>query len=559
MNTPFFFENLTKDLENYQRAVDAHSIVAITDARGVITHVNDKFCDISQYSYAELMGGTHKIINSGYHSRLFFKKLWKTIASGNIWQGEICNRAKDGSVYWVDTTIVPLTDSAGSLKYYISIRTDITQLKNAEAQARYMALHDELTGLPNRHFMKEYLAAVIESNGLNQAYGALLMLDLDHFKNINDAFGHDVGDDLLKVLSIRLSQHIHPKNVVVRLGGDEFLIILSELSSIEEDARREVRDIAEYIHKECSRPFLLNGKLTHTSVSMGIAMFCNNTLQAHELLKHADMALYEVKRMGRNDILFFDASIEQRILVEQSLLSDFRLALKRNELQLFYQVLVDAEQNIKGYEALLRWQHPVHGLMLPERFMHLIEKTELIHTVGYQVLELACQQLLAWHQQDEASHWVIAVNVSAEQFKNHHFEKNVVEIIEKYAVNPALLRFELTESMFYADLNQSIKTMQTLIEFGIQFSMDDFGTGYSSLSYLRLLPLDQLKIDRSFMAGMLSNPEDLAVIKTIIALAKILGLTVVAEGIESEAQFLLLKESGCYLFQGYYFGYPSKF
>lgn len=179
MNTPFFFENLTKDLENYQRAVDAHSIVAITDARGVITHVNDKFCDISQYSYAELMGGTHKIINSGYHSRLFFKKLWKTIASGNIWQGEICNRAKDGSVYWVDTTIVPLTDSAGSLKYYISIRTDITQLKNAEAQARYMALHDELTGLPNRHFMKEYLAAVIESNGLNQAYGALLMLDLD--------------------------------------------------------------------------------------------------------------------------------------------------------------------------------------------------------------------------------------------------------------------------------------------------------------------------------------------------------------------------------------------
>ncbi|WP_180028930.1 bifunctional diguanylate cyclase/phosphodiesterase [Acinetobacter sp. YH16032] len=557
MDTQLQLEKIVKDLENYKVAIDAHSIVAITDARGVITHVNEKFCNISQYSYEELVGSTHKIINSGYHPRSFFKYMWKAISSGEIWKGEICNRAKNGSLYWVETTIVPLKDNNGVLQNYISIRTDITQLKNSEDHARYMALHDELTGLPNRRFMQERMLEVIESCKQNGTHSALMMLDLDNFKNINDTLGHDRGDDLLKMVSVRLIECVAQQNAIVRLGGDEFLIILSDLSSDESAANQEVMQIADKVRAALNEPFILKDQKIHTSSSIGIFIFRNSELPKNELLKYADMALYQAKENGKNCICMFDPEMEQSVIAKAALLNDLRLALLRDEFQLYYQILVNREEEVIGYEALLRWSHPEHGLILPGRFIEEVEKTDLIHDVGNRVLVLACQQLKDWSQYPESSNWTISVNISVEQFRKTDFDKNVLRIIDEAGIDPTLLRLELTESMFYTDMHNSIEKMKKLIERGLRFSMDDFGTGYSSLNYLKMLPLDQLKIDRSFVENIVGNPRDIAIVKTIIDLAQILDLNVVAEGVETEEQFQVLKENGCNTFQGYYFGRPQ--
>lgn len=557
MDTQLQLEKIVKDLENYKVAIDAHSIVAITDARGVITHVNEKFCNISQYTYKELVGATHKIINSGYHPRTFFKYMWKTISSGEIWKGEICNRAKNGSLYWVETTIVPLKDNNGILQNYISIRTDITQLKNSEDHARYMALHDELTGLPNRRFMQERMREVIDSCKQNGTHSALMMLDLDNFKNINDTLGHDRGDDLLKMVSVRLMECVHQRNSIIRLGGDEFLIILSDLSTDQVLAHQEVVRVADQVKYALNEPFILKEQKILTSPSIGIYIFCNSELPKNELLKYADMALYQAKENGKNCVCIFDPEMEQNVLAKAALLSDLRMALMRDEFQLYYQILVDANKKVIGYEALLRWSHPVHGLVLPGHFIEEVEKSDLIHDVGNRVLVMACQQLKAWSTQPESSEWTISVNISVEQFRKSDFDKNVIRIIDEAGVDPSLLRLELTESMFYTDMQNSIEKMKKLIDRGLRFSMDDFGTGYSSLNYLKMLPLDQLKIDRSFVENIVGNPRDIAIVKTIITLAQILDLNVVAEGVETEEQFLLLQENGCNTFQGYYFGRPQ--
>lgn len=556
MDTQLQLEKIVKDLENYKVAIDAHSIVAITDARGVITHVNEKFCNISQYTYEELVGSTHKIINSGYHPRSFFKYMWKTIAHGEIWKGEICNRAKNGSLYWVETTIVPLKDNNGILQNYISIRTDITQLKNSEDHARYMALHDELTGLPNRRFMQERMREVIRGCRQTGAYSALMMLDLDNFKNINDTLGHDRGDDLLKMVSVRLMDVCNGHSII-RLGGDEFLVILSELSTNHKEAHLEVMRIADQVRNALNEPFILRDEKIHTSSSIGIYMFCNSELPKSELLKYADMALYQAKENGKNCICMFDPEMEQQVLAKAALLNDLRMALMRDEFQLYYQRLVDHNQNIVGYEALLRWIHPEHGLVLPGRFIEEVEKTELIHDVGNRVLEIACEQLRIWSEQPKSAEWTLSVNISVEQFRKADFDKNVIRIIDEAGIDPSLLRLELTESMFYTDMNNSIEKMKKLIERGVRFSMDDFGTGYSSLNYLKMLPLYQLKIDRSFVENIVNNPRDIAIVRTIIELAKILDLNVVAEGVETQEQFDVLRENGCSTFQGYYFGRPE--
>ncbi|WP_338560659.1 putative bifunctional diguanylate cyclase/phosphodiesterase [Acinetobacter sp. KS-LM10] len=557
MDTQLQLEKIVKDLENYKVAIDAHSIVAITDTRGVITHVNEKFCKISQYSFQELVGSTHKIINSGYHPRTFFSNMWRSIAQGEIWKGEICNRAKNGSLYWVDTTIVPLKDNNAVLQNYISIRTDITELKSSEDRLRYMALHDELTGLPNRRFMQEQMVHVIESGKEQGTHTALMMLDLDNFKNINDTLGHDNGDELLKMVATRLLECVTSKDTIVRLGGDEFLIILPNLSENEEQAHLTVMEIADRVRNRLNDYFILNAQKIHTSPSIGIFNFKNMELPKNELLKYADMALYQAKENGKNCICVFNPIMEQSVLAKAALLTDLRLALLRDEFQLYYQILVDQDKNILGYEALVRWVHPIHGLILPGKFIEEVEKTDLIHELGNKVLIMACRQLKEWSKDPNYADKSISVNISVEQFRKADFDQNVIRIIDEAGIDPRLLRLELTESMFYTDMQNSIEKMKKLIQQGLRFSMDDFGTGYSSLNYLKMLPLDQLKIDRSFVENIAGNPRDFAIVKTIIELALTLDLNVVAEGVETEEQFLLLKENGCNTFQGYYFGRPQ--
>lgn len=549
-------EKILKDFENYKLAIDAHSIVAITDNRGVITHVNEKFCDISQYEYHELVGTTHKIINSGFHPRSFFKQMWKTIAQGNIWKGEICNRTKHGKLYWVDTTIVPLKDNNGLLKNYISIRTDITQLKSSEDHAKYMALYDELTGLPNRRYVKDRLKKVIELSKESQNHSAIMMMDLDNFKTVNDTLGHDYGDNLLKMVANRVKKCVRETETIARLGGDELLIILSNLSENEETAQAQAQAIAERISNSIYEPFNLENQIIQTSVSIGIFVFNDASIPQNELLKYADMALYQAKANGKNCICTFDPMMEQNVISRASLLSDLRQALIRNEFELYYQPIVDQHKNIIGYEALLRWIHPVRGLILPGEFIEQAEKSDLIHLIGNRVLIMACQQLYQWSQNPESAHWTVSVNISVQQFRKSDFEENIIQIIQDSKANPHRLRLELTESMFYTDMQSSIEKMKKLIEIGVRFSMDDFGTGYSSLNYLKLLPLDQLKIDRSFVKNMVDNSRDIAIVNTIINLAHILDLNVVAEGVETEEQFICLAQNKCFTFQGYLFGRP---
>jgi diguanylate cyclase (GGDEF)-like protein/PAS domain S-box-containing protein len=444
------------------------------------------------------------------------------------------------------------------------ILDDFTERKAAEAQIRYLAFYDPLTRLPNRRLMLDRLAHALATSERSRRSGALIFIDLDNFKALNDTRGHAIGDQLLVEISIRLQGSVRQGDTVARLGGDEFLVMLEDLDN-GGFAAAQAEAVAVKILAALGQPYLLEvaveGGLRsvvahHCTSSMGISLYCGHQERADELIKRADLAMYQAKAAGRNTLRFFDPAMQAAVMARAALEADLRLGLQEKQFVVHYQAQVDGTACLTGAEALVRWQHPQRGLVAPLDFIPLAESTGLILPLGRWVLETACAQLVAWASNPATAQLTLAVNVSARQFHHPDFVDQVLAILAGSGANPQKLKLELTETLLLDDLDDTIGKMHVLKEQGVGFALDDFGTGYSSMAYLKRLPLDQLKIDRSFVRDVLTDPSDAAIARTIVALGQSLGLMVIAEGVESEEQRDFLASIGCYAYQGYLFGRP---
>ena len=433
---------------------------------------------------------------------------------------------------------------------------DFTERKDAEAEIHNLAYFDPLTKLPNRRlFLNRFQLALLNS-ARTKKYGTVMFLDLDNFKNVNDTLGHSVGDFLLAEVAVRIKGSVREEDTVARLGGDEFVILIEGIDTNAEVTSKRAAHIAEKIHDLLSDPYQISQYKNQTTASIGVALFRGTEKSVDDILKYADMAMYKAKDSGRNAIRFFDPAMQQAIEIHSALEADLRSALPNMQLSVHYQIQVDNHRNPVGVEALLRWHHPVRGMVSPQLFIPIAEETLLIIEIGLWVMKTSALQLLEWSKQEHTCHLSIAVNVSALQFKMPDFVKHVDTLIKKFGINPALLKLELTESTVLNDVDDVIAKMHALKALGIKLSMDDFGTGYSSLSYLTRLPLNQLKIDQSFVRDINIDHFDSVMVQTIIAMAKNFHLEVIAEGVETEEQFRFLEENDCLTYQGFYFGKP---
>ncbi len=469
---------------------------------------------------------------------------------------EMFRRREDGSRMWVSISGAPIFDSRGVFTGYRGTGREISARKQAEADIERLAFFDALTGLPNRRLLIDRLSQAVAASGRHASFGALLFIDLDNFKVLNDTRGHHMGDELLKQVASRLTDCVRSVDTVARLGGDEFVVMLEELGATELDAAAQAESVGKKILAALNQHFELGGQEHHSSPSIGVTLFFDHQQSVDELLQRADLAMYQSKAAGRNTLRFFDPVMQAAASARAALEIDLRHALLHQEFMLHYQPVVDEHSVITGVEALLRWRHPERGLVSPAEFIPVAEQAGLIIPLGQWVLAAACAQLVAWNNSAVTRRLTVAVNVSARQFRHPDFTAQLLELLRVSGANPYRLKLELTESMLLSDFDDVIVKMGELRSIGVNFALDDFGTGYSSLSYLKRLPLDQLKIDQSFVRDVLTDPNDAAIARTILSLARSLDLSVVAEGVETAGQRDFLLQCGCKAFQGYFFGRP---
>ena len=533
--------------------------IVVTDAARNIIKVNAAFTTITEYSEKEALGKNPKILQSGKHDRAFYRAMWSALHEHQHWQGEIWSRRKSGEIYPEWLSITSIHNAKHKVTHYIGMFSDITLRKSSEAHIHFMAYYDALTQLPSRTLVGDRLKQALALSHRNNTHGALLMLDLDRFKMINDSLGHLVGDKVLQETAKRLIACVREQDTAARLGGDEFVVLLPGLSRDKRNASIQAGNVAQKIIKELGELITIDEHKLQVGVSIGIAMYPSDTNQLENLIQLADNAMYKVKGSGRNHYHYYTASMQEEANTRLSMQNDLHQAIEKQEFELFYQPQINIETNrICGAEALIRWNHPEKGLVLPLDFISVAEDTGLIIPIGTWVIEQACQALSTWNEftNTPIEYLAVNVNVSSRQFQQKNFVSEMERILAKSSINLRQLELELTESVLIHDISETLEKLNTLKGIGVLLAIDDFGTGYSSLQYLKRLPIDVLKIDQSFIRDMNIDPTDEAIVRTAITLAKNLKMRVLAQGVENQQQLDFLKQNGCHNYQGYHCSKP---
>ena len=525
--------------------------IIITDLNGVILSVNPSFTRVTGYSAEEAVGQTPKLLHSGCHDAEFYDDMWGSLRDNGVWQGEIWNRRKNGEIYIEMLTITVVPDEFGEPANYAGVFSDITKIKESEQRIENLSTNDVLTGLPTQQVFKDRLSVALFQAHRDNARLAVMMVGLDRFQRVNESLGHEAGDRLLQAVSQRLQENLREGDFLARMGGDEFLILVPSLDHVEDAVKR-----AWWIIEAFHQPFVVDGNRLVMTASIGISLYPDDGINPETLMMNADAAMFRTKQESRSSFQLYthamNAQASDRLWMENEL----RRALDENEFQLHYQPLVDTgSEAVVSAEALMRWIHPQKGFISPAEFIPVAEDAGLIIPMGEWVLREACRQLKVWKEAG-LDPVPVAVNISGLQFREHDFLHTAKGVISDAGIDPSLLRFELTESVIMGDAAEAIAMLEQIRDMGIRVSVDDFGTGYSSLAYLKRFPISTLKIDRSFVNDITDDPDDFAIVRTIITLGHSLRLKIVAEGVEDEHQLEILRQEGCDYIQGYYFSRP---
>ncbi|BBP01413.1 bifunctional diguanylate cyclase/phosphodiesterase [Sulfuriferula nivalis] len=528
--------------------------IHILDMKGNILEVSDSFCTMLGYRREEMAG----MNVTRWDVQFPVAEIEPTIKQQYDKQARseftTKHKRKDGHSFDVEISGFPLELDGKPVMFYSS--RDVTDRLKAEDEIKHLAFYDTLTNLPNRRLLTDRLSQAIATSARSGRKGALLFIDLDNFKTLNDTLGHDQGDLLLQQVAQRLAGCVRQGDTVARFGGDEFVVMLVDLSENMDEAATVTKNVGEKILATLNQSYQLDEHVHHSTSSIGATLFDGHQHPIEELLKHADMAMYKAKEAGRNVMRFFDLGMQSAVTVRAALENDLRYSIPNHEFILYYQPQVDRDGRMTGAEALVRWLHPQRGMVPPDEFIHVAEETGLILPLGKWILETACAQLALWAKQPELAHLTLAVNISVRQFQHEDFVEQVLAVIDQAGIDPNKLKLEITESIILDNVEDIITKMDVLKNHGVGFSLDDFGTGYSSLSYLKRLPLDQLKIDKSFVRDVFTDTNDAAIARTIVSLAHGLELSVIAEGVETNAQQNFLANAGCFSYQGYLFSRP---